>query len=126
MKNHIVVRQKSNEPKPTRYFSNKQEKQVANTLEGRQTKNSGATPYDKGDVSLDKFLIECKTKTTPSATMTIHKEWLEKNKHESCFQGKEYSALAFNFGPNEEMYYIVDELTFKTLIERINNNDNSK
>ena len=121
MKNQIVVRIKDDSPKPTRYFSSNQEKQVAHALNGRQTKNSGATPYDKGDVSINKFLIECKTKTTPSATMSIHKEWLEKNRHESCFQGKEYSALAFNFGPNEEMYYIVDELTFKTLIENLSN-----
>ena len=29
--------------------------------------------------------------------------------------GKKYSALAFNFGPDEENYYIIDEYLFQTL-----------
>lgn len=33
--------------KSTRYFSNKQEKHVAKSLKGRQTANSGATPFYK-------------------------------------------------------------------------------
>ena len=37
--------------KPTRYYSTKQEKKVASTFNGRQTKNSGATPFDSGDVT---------------------------------------------------------------------------
>lgn len=33
----------------TRYFSDKQEKEVAKMLEGHQTPNSGATGFVKGD-----------------------------------------------------------------------------
>ena len=32
----------------TRYFSNKQEKHIAKELGGKQTANSGATPFYKG------------------------------------------------------------------------------
>jgi hypothetical protein len=47
------------------------------------------------------MLIECKTKMTPSQQVSIKKEWLEKNSNEAVFMGKKYSALAFNFGPDE-------------------------
>lgn len=112
-----VDRNKSGEKKPTRYYSNKQEKAVVKKFGGKQTKNSGATMFDKGDVSLDKWLIECKTKTATSDSMSIKKEWLEKNNKEAVFEGKDYSALAFNFGPNEKNYYIIDEYLFSILKE---------
>lgn len=106
---------------PTRYYSNKQEKAVAKAVDGRQTVNSGATPFQKGDVFNKEFLIECKTKTTPSDSFIIHKAWLERNMHEAAFMGKEYSALAFNFGPGQQNYYIIDEFLFQDLIEFIKN-----
>lgn len=117
-----VDRNKSNEKKPTRYYSSKQEKAVAKKFDGKQTKNSGATLFDKGDVSLDKWLIECKTKTSPSESMSIKKEWLEKNNKEAIFEGKDYSALAFNFGPNEKNYYVIDEYLFSILKEYLDEN----
>lgn len=39
--------------RPTRFFSNRQEKAVANIIKGKQTRNSGAT-------DLTHILIECK------------------------------------------------------------------
>ena len=36
--------------KPTRWYSDKQEKQVAKATGGKQTPNSGSTPYVKADV----------------------------------------------------------------------------
>ena len=51
--------------------------------------------------------------------MTIHKEWLEKNEKEALFMGKPYSVLAFNFGPNEKNYYIIDEYMFNILKENL-------
>lgn len=33
--------------RPTRFYSNKQEKQVAKAVGGRKTANSGATPFVK-------------------------------------------------------------------------------
>ena len=116
-----VDRNKSGEKKQTRYYSSKQEKAVAKKFDGKQTKNSGATLFDKGDVTLDKWLIECKTKTSISESISVKKEWLEKNNKEAIFEGKDYSALAFNFGPDEKNYYIIDEYLFKELVDYINN-----
>lgn len=111
---------KNTEDKPTRYFSNRQEKSVAKAVNGKTTANSGATPWQKGDVLINSevsWLLECKTKTVDSKSFSIKKEWLEKNKLESLFMGKDYSALVFNFGPNQENYYIIDEFTFQELLE---------
>ena len=113
-----VIRQ-TEDKKSTRYFSSKQEKYVADKFNGKQQPNSGATPFAKGDVILDNILVECKTKTSSSKSISIKKEWLEKNKQEALFIGKPYSALAFNFGENEEMYYIIDEELFEILTNKL-------
>lgn len=105
----------SEKDKPTRYYSDKQEKSVVRALGGKQTKNSGATMFDKGDVLVDDWAIECKTKTSASDSISIKKDWLMKQEKETLFMGKKYSALAFNFGPNEKNYYIIDEFLFQTL-----------
>lgn len=110
-----TIRQKDNEIKPTRYYSDKQEKSVVKNLGGRQTINSGATPFQKGDVTTDKWLIECKTKTSSSNSVSIKKDWLSKNAQEALFMGKPYNALVFNFGPGEPNYYVIDELIFKRI-----------
>ena len=105
-------------PKPTRYFSDKQEKQVAKKVGGKQTSNSGATDFGgKGDLVLSNMILECKTKMTPSQQITIKKEWLDKVAQEKVFMGKEHSALAFNFGPDEQNYYIIDEYLFQDLLD---------
>lgn len=105
--------------KPTRYFSNKQEKHVAKAVGGKQVANSGATKFSKGDVRNDKWLIECKTKTSPSGSISIKREWIEKNEEEAFAMGKEYSALCFSFGDlhNDKQYYILNEQTFKHFLE---------
>ena len=69
--------------KPTRWYSDRQEKRVAKTLKGRQTANSGATKWSKGDVVTDDWLIEAKTVTKEQKTFSIKKEWLLKNKEEA-------------------------------------------
>ena len=117
-------RHRADKIKPTRTYSKAQENYVATKFGGRCTPNSGATPFQKGDVTIDKCLIECKTKLTPSESMSIKKEWLEKNEKEALFMGKPYSALAFNFGPNEKNYYIIDEYMFETLINALENEEN--
>lgn len=103
---------------PTRHYSKKQEDYVATKFNGTRTLNSGATPFQKGDILLDEFLLECKTKVKESETMTVHKEWLEKNEKEALFMGKKYSAVVFNFGPNTKNYYIIDENLFESLVEK--------
>lgn len=111
---------KDGSTKSTRYYSNKQEKQVAKDFNGKQTKNSGATKFGgKGDVLLDNFNIECKTKITDSESISVKKEWLEKIQKEALFDGKKYSALAFNFGPNQKNYYIIDQELMDILVDKI-------
>ena len=97
--------------KPTRYFSNKQEKKVAKAVGGKKVANSGATKFSKGDVRTESWLFEAKTKTSPSESMTIHKEWIEKNEEEAFAMGKDYSAVVIDFGSSNN-YYIVNEKTF--------------
>ena len=122
---NTIKREKNGQKDPTRAYSKKQENYVAKKFGGDRVKNSGATLFSKGDVNLDKqsFLIECKTKTSPSESISIKKEWLEKNTKESLFMGKKYSALAFNFGPNEKNYYIIDEYLFELLLDKLDKDD---
>lgn len=103
----------------TRYFSSKQEKAVAKAVGGKKTANSGATPFQKGDVSTDNWLIECKTKTSPSESISIKREWLEKNEEEAFAMQKSHSALCFNFGDvrNAKNYYIISEQEFKRFLK---------
>ena len=103
----------------TRYYSNRQEKQVAKALNGRQTANSGATDFVKGDILTNDFLIECKTTMTPKKSFSIKKEWLDKNRQEMFAMNKSYNALAFNFEPDGKNYYVIDERLFKYLKERL-------
>ena len=110
-----IRRTKADSTLPTRRFSKAQETSVAKKLNGSTTANSGATPYIKGDVLTEDFLLECKTKTTHSDSISIKKEWLEKIEKESLFMGKKYEALVFNFGPNEKNYVIISEDLFKDL-----------
>lgn len=101
----------------TRYYSKKQEQKVAKAVNGRRTANSGATAFQKGDVVLTDWLIECKTKTKESISISIKKEWLEKNQEEAFAMNKHHSALAFNFGPDEPNYYIISEKDFQNFME---------
>lgn len=101
--------------RPTRFYSDKQEKSVAKAIGGKQTANSGATAFSKGDIRTDKFLIEAKTCMTEKQSFSIKQEWLKKNREEAFAMRKPYSALAFNFGPDTENYYIIDEKLFRQL-----------
>lgn len=103
--------------KPTRWYSDRQEKRVAKKLNGRQTANSGATKWSKGDIVTDDWLIEAKTVTKEQKSFSIRKEWLLKNKEEAFAVGKHYNALVFDFGDGED-YAVVDIKTFKELLER--------
>ncbi len=101
---------------PTRYYSKKQEKKVAKVVNGKRTANSGATPFQKGDVIANDWLIECKTKTKDCSSFTIKEDWLLKNEEEAFAMGKNNSALCFDFGPNaNKRYYVISERLFETL-----------
>lgn len=104
----------------TRYFSSRQEKRVAKAVKGRTVSNSGAPPFVAGDVRTDNWLFECKTKTTPSESMSVKLEWLIKNEEEAFAMGKDYSAVVIDFGSSDN-YYIVDEKTFLRMKEALDN-----
>lgn len=108
-------------PLPTRHFSKLQEDAVAKTLGGKRTPNSGATDFGgKSDVNVaNLFSIECKTKTSASESISIKKEWIYKNRREAVSDGHPYSAVVFNFGPNEENHYIIDEYLFIELLNHL-------
>lgn len=110
-------------PMPTRHYSSRQEKTVAKAVGGKVQKNSGATDFAKGDVitsGKNSFLLECKTKTTNSKSISIKKEWFEKNKQECLLTGTPHQAVVFNFGPGEENHYVIDEYLFLELIDHLN------
>lgn len=98
----------------TRYYSNRQERRVANTLNGKVVSNSGAGNFVAGDVITGLFLVECKTSTTPKKSVSIKREWLDKLEEEAFAMCRPYKALAFDFGEGDP-YYIVDTRTFLIL-----------
>jgi hypothetical protein len=105
---------------PTRYYSDKQEKSVAKDLDGKQVANSGATPWSKGDVRIgNKIAVECKTCTKEQKSFAIKKEWIDKIKLEAYENGKSYSCVAFNFGPDTENYYIIDTVLMQYLVDKL-------
>jgi len=121
----VRVREKDGKKAPTRYYSSKQEKAVANATSGQQTLNSGATPWQKGDVTTsgsESFLIECKTKTSNAESITVKKEWFTKNKEEAAFMGKPHTAVTISFGPDSPNYYIIEEYLFVELLEYLKKN----
>lgn len=102
--------------KSTRFYSKNQENIVAKVVHGKRTANSGATAFQKGDVQTDNFLIECKTSTSQKKSFTIHEEWLLKLVEEAFAMGKNYHALCFDFGPDNNMrYYVITEREFNLL-----------
>lgn len=105
----------------TRYYSSNQEKSVAKLLGGHKTPNSGAGMWSKGDVKVESasVLLECKTCLKDKESFSIKKEWLEKNEQEARLTHYRNSILAFNFGPNQKNYFIINENLMKYLIEKL-------
>ena len=117
----LKTRQKLNDDgtpkkKTTRESSTDQEKQIAKSLKAKRTSNSGATFFGKGgDLIKDDWTIEAKTCQSHKKSFSIKKEWIEKLRFESLHNGTKHNALAFQFGPEEENFYIIDENTFNSL-----------
>jgi hypothetical protein len=103
--------------KTTRAVSSAQEKRIEKAIGGKRTPNSGATKFDKGDIIVKDWLVEAKTCMEPKKSFTIKQEWLTKMKQEQYATGKMYSSLCFDFGDSKDRYYIVDENTFRYMIE---------
>jgi len=75
-----------------------QEDRIAKAIGGRRVPGSGASMFAKGDVSQDRFLVECKL--TEKASLSVKQSWLEKITAEAEAQGK-YPALSIEIQGGE-------------------------
>lgn len=105
----------------TRFYSSKQEQSVCKLLNARQQSNSGANLWNKGDAVNKEasLLIECKTVVKDKDSISVKREWLEKNKKEARSMELENHCLAFNFGPDQENYFIIDSKLMRFLVEKL-------
>ena len=105
----------------TRYYSDLHEKSVCKALGALQTANSGAGKWSKGDVVQKQasLLIECKTVMTEKQSVSVKKEWIDKNREEAFSNRLDNSCLCINFGPNTDNYYLISEKLMKFLVEKL-------
>ena len=103
--------------KPTRYYSNLQEKKVAKEFGGKLSSNSGAAKFSAGDVYTKDILFECKTVTKEAKSYSVKREVLEKLKREAFELGKQFPIMAFNFEPDGELFFVIPQKQFKKLME---------
>lgn len=117
----MVIKMTNNNKNSTRHYSDIQEKSVCKLLEAVQQSNSGAGHFRKGDcVQRDaSLLIECKTVMTDKDSVSIKKDWIDKNKMERFSQRLSNSCIAFNFGPEQSNYFIIDEKLMKFLVDKL-------
>ena len=97
--------------------SQKQEERIARMVNGRTQPNSGGTRFGGGDVHTKELLIEAKTSMSNKASVSIKKEWLDKAKEQAFEQAKDNYVLAFNFGPGEPNFFVIDERLFCQLVK---------
>ena len=111
--------------KSTRYFSDAQEKAVCKILGAKQQPNSGAAKFAAGDCIVEdaSLLIECKTSMTEKKSYSVKKEVLDKNKKEAFSKRLNNGCLCFDFGPNTERYYVIDEKMMKYLVLKLSEED---
>ena len=102
--------------KSTRFFSKRQEQQIAKAIKGKVQPNSGAANFVAGDVKTDYCLVDAKTVMSSKKSVSIKKEWLHKIKDEAFAMNKDFGVVAINFGPNEPNFFILDEQQFKTYL----------
>ena len=107
--------------KPTRYYSDLHEKSVCKALGAVQQSNSGAGKFSKGDVVQREasMLIECKCAMSEKNSVSIKKEWLEKNKNEGFSCRLPNNAVCINFGPDSNNYYVINERLMKFLVDKL-------
>ena len=105
----------------TRAYSDKHEKSVCKALDAKQQPNSGAGLWRKGDVVQEdaSLLIECKCSMKPKSSVSIKKEWIEKNKKESFFNRLSNTAICINFEPDGDNYYLINETLMKVLCDKL-------
>lgn len=99
----------------TKYYSSRQEAYIAKLLGGKMVPGSGSARFCGGDVKAPDFLIEAKTTTTPKKSFSIKKDWLEKSEQERKDLQIPYSALAFQFEPDGENFFVLKEQLFRDM-----------
>lgn len=111
----------------TRYFSDRHEKSICRALGGRQNSNSGAGNFSKGDVVVPEasLLIEAKCCVSLKNSVSIKREWIEKNRQEAFMSRKDNHVVCINFEPDGSNYYLIDEKLMKFLVSHIVNENNS-
>lgn len=103
----------------TRDYSSLQEKQIAKSLNGKVSVNSGGTKFGGGDVLTKELFIEAKTSMVDRKSFSIKEEWLKKAREQAFEQRKNYWVLAFRFSPSGKDYYVIDKKCLDLLIEKI-------
>lgn len=109
----------------TRYYSNQHEDSIAKALGATRQSNSGAGHFKKGDLVHNgaSMLIEAKTTMTEKSSVSVKKEWIDKNQKEAFLIRKQNSCVCFNFGPGSENYYVINERLMKFLIDKLEEED---
>ena len=105
----------------TRYFSDAHEKSICKALGGTQNSNSGAGNFSKGDVVVKdaSLLIEAKCCMKSKDSVSIKKEWVDKNKQEGFMVRRDNQAVCINFEPDGPNYYLIDEKLMRFLVEKL-------
>lgn len=106
----------------TRFFSQKQEDNVAKALGGYRVPASGSGKWQKSDVVVKdaSLSVECKTVVAPKKSFSIKKDWIEKHKQEAFSNNLDNTALAISFEPEgNENYYVISEKLMKFLVEKL-------
>lgn len=105
----------------TRYYSTRHEDSICKALGAKRNNNSGAGLFRKGDVVHEgaSMLIEAKTTMSEKQSVSIKKEWITKNQSEAFSMRKSNSCICFNFGPDTDNYYIINEKLMKYLINKL-------
>lgn len=93
--------------------SKKQENRVAKEMNGRTTIASGSLYFQKGDVRLDKFLIECKT--TYEDFYTLKRSTFEKIKREAIKDSLRIPLLQIDLMEGNERLVVLDYNDFLAL-----------
>lgn len=103
----------------TRFYSQKQEAAVAKALGGTVCSNSGAGRYNKSDVQVKgaSLSVECKTCMKDQTSFSIKKEWIDKHRAEAFAMRLQNDCIAFNFGPGQPNYYVINESLMQQLTE---------
>lgn len=90
--------------------SKKQEHRVAKEMGGKVTLASGALWFQKGDVKLDKFLIECKT--TVNSYYKLHIDVWEKISQEALKSGMRIPLMQIELNSGKNRLVVMNYLDF--------------